>query len=366
MNILILSLYAPSRNVYSGGREVIFQLSKRWIKKGHNVKIISTSKDKDIPEEENLDDIKIKRVGSFYNAIPSIMKAYKNEENWAEIVIENYTSYPLYTPLFVKKHLVVLMHHLMGEDFIKSAGLNQGIAGFLCEKTIPIIYKKSQFITVSNFTRNQLETLGIPVKNLNVIPNGIDSNYYVPGHKQNYPLILFIGNFGDGRKRVEELITAFNIVSEKISDAELVIVGKGGKKEITLNKICKKNTKVKYLGIIDEESKKELYQKAWVFANPSIKEGFCLSCLEANACGTPVLTYRLEGLETINHEFNGLIIEQRDVRGLANAIIKLLLDHKLRNNMSKNARIFAEGFNWDSSTDKYLEIFDKYTADLNI
>lgn len=362
MNILVLSLYAPTDTNFQegigGAQEVLRQLGKRWVEKGHGLKIISAYRDKKILRKEIVGGIEIERVGSFSNAIFSIWKAYKKEEKWADLVLENSTSYPLYTPLYVRKPLINLMHHLMGKDYIKSAGLFSGSVGIFGELSIPLFYKNTRFIAVSEFTRNQLTEIGVNGTNVRVISNGLDTDFFVPGQNGKNPLILFVGNFADGRKRIEDLIAAFHIVSKKIPDAEIIIAGKGGKKEPMLKELAKKNSKLKYVGMIDAETKKELYQKAWVFANPSIKEGFSLSCLEANACCTPVVTYRLPGLDTINNMINGLVVEQGDVNALANAITMILKDHVFREEMSYRARKFAEGYSWDTATDMYLAEFE--------
>lgn len=353
MNILILSLYSPTGSNFpegiGGSQEVILQLGKRWANKGHCVKIISTYKDEKIPKKEVLDEIEIERVGNFYNSIFKIRNTYKKYENWADIVLENYTSYPLYAPLYVKKPLITIMHHLIEIKYIKTVGLINGIISYLSNRTIPFFYNK--FIAVSEFTKNQILTLEIPNVKIEVIPNGIDIDFYVPAEKESYPLIFFIGNFSDGRKRVEDLLDAFKKKALKIPDAKLVIAGNGGSKELEIQRAARNNNNIEYLGSIDTKTKKGYYQRAWIFVNPSIAEGFSLSCLEANACGTPAVVYNLKGLETVQHRLNGLIVEQRNVDELAKAITDLLINQELRKEMSIRARKFAEGFNWDTSAE---------------
>ena len=360
MNILILTLYASTKTEFSegigGAQEVIHQLGKRWVKMGHNVRIISAYRDKNIPKKEIVDGIEIERVCSFYTAIYGIKKVYKKYEEWADIVLENYTSYPIYTPLYVRKSLFVIMHHLMGKEYIKASGL-QGLIGYLSEKLIPYIYNRTKFIAVSDFAKKQLLSIGIPEKNINVIYNGIDLDEYMPAEKSKDPLIFFVGNFIDGRKRVEDLIEAFKIVNKKIPDAKLVIAGYGGKRENLIKKLIKNNNNIEFLGRIDENKKKKLYQKAWIFVNPSIMEGFSLTALEAHACGTPVIAYKIDGLETVIDGVNGLVVKKINIKALANTIIKIVEDDKLRNELSRNARETSEMYSWDIAAKRYLDVF---------
>ena len=363
MNILILSLYAPTSSVNftegtGGAQEVVYQLGRRWVRMGHNVKIVSAYKDNKIPKNEIIDGIEIERVCNFYTAVYGIRKYYKKYENWADVVLENYTSYPLYTPIYVNKPLFVIMHHLMGADYIKVSGLH-GVIGYINECCIPYVYNKAKFIAVSDFAKKQLIDIGIQERNIHVIRDGIDTIKYKPGSKSKDPMILFIGNFSDGRKKVEDLIEAFKIVNKKIHNSKLVIAGYGGKRENIIKNRTKENKNITFLGRIDEDKKVELYQRAWIFVNPSIMEGFSLTALEANACGTPVVAYKIDGLETVIDGVNGLVVEKRDINGLADTIIKLIEDDKLRNELSRNARETGEMYSWDIAANEYLEVFEK-------
>jgi glycosyltransferase involved in cell wall biosynthesis len=363
MNILILSLYSPTKTNFAegigGGQEVIYQLGKRWIKKGHNVKILSAYRDKRIPREEELDGIEIKRVGHFYSAILSIWRAYRHEKDWADIVIENMLSYPLFIPIYVKKPRLAIIYHLMGPSYIIAAGMLKGTIGYLGEKMLPIIYKDEKIIVDSDLTRNDLIKLGLSGDRITVTPPGVNVNYYEPGIKKENPLISFIGNFEDGRKRVEDLVNAFSIINKAIPNAELILAGNGGKKEKKLLNLINGKRNIKYLGHIDENEKLEIYQQSWVFVNPSIMEGFGLTSIEANACGTPAIVYDLGGLDTIKHGVNGLVVEKGNINGLVDAIIKLLTNDVLREEMGINARKIAERFSWDRAAEEYLRVMGR-------
>lgn len=68
-----------------------------------------------------------------------------------------------------------------------------------------------------------------------------------------------------------------------------------------------------------------------VFVLPSISEGLPLVILEALATGVPVVASRVGGIpDVVINEYNGLIVEPRDVEGFAKAILRILFDDKLR------------------------------------
>jgi glycosyltransferase involved in cell wall biosynthesis len=98
----------------------------------------------------------------------------------------------------------------------------------------------------------------------------------------------------------------------------------------------------KYFEIIEEFSSYEEIPKymsaADVFVLPSISEGLPVVILEAMACGLPVIASRISGIPDVvvdNH--NGLLVQPRDAKGFANAIITVLSNEKLRSSLSKGA-----------------------------
>ena len=116
---------------------------------------------------------------------------------------------------------------------------------------------------------------------------------------------------------------------------------------------------VLFYGFVDESKKIDLYQKSWVFINPSIKEGWGLTVIEANACGTPAIAYDVEGLrDSIKDHHNGLLVEKMDYHLLSKKIVELVENQNLRMQLSQNAISWSEQFNWDASTTTFLSVLE--------
>jgi len=363
MNILRLSLYVPTATNFSegigGAQEHIYQVSKIWAKKGHNVKVISAYRDYRIPKKEVIDGFEIERVGSFSFATYYIKKAYKKYEDWADIVIESYTSYPLFTPLYVKKPRIVVIHSgLLGKKYLEVVNPIKGIFGYIGEKILFKIYRNEKIILTSKRNENILRDHGI--SNIKIIYSGVNTSFFTPGEKYDKPIILFVGNFANKNKRIEDLIRAFNMINKYIKNIKLIIVGYGGKRSNIAMNACKTNKNIKYLGYIrDKKLLRKLYQKAWVFVLPSIQEQFPLSLLEANACGTPAIVYKLNNIDTIQEGINCITVKKMDIKELADKIIQIIEDDKLRKKLGRSSRKFSENFSWEFTAEKYLNIFNE-------
>jgi glycosyltransferase involved in cell wall biosynthesis len=115
---------------------------------------------------------------------------------------------------------------------------------------------------------------------------------------------------------------------------------------------------VEFMGKVTEMQKVGLMQRAWVFVNPSLTEGWGITTIEANACGTPVVASDVPGLrDSVNDPDTGFLVPHGNAGKLAEQIIRLLDDQPLRSKMSKSTLEWAKQFNWDISSRKGLELF---------
>ena len=82
-----------------------------------------------------------------------------------------------------------------------------------------------------------------------------------------------------------------------------------------------------------------------------------LTVIEANACGTPAIGYDVPGLrDSIRNGETGLLVANGNIHKLAESIVRVLKDEKLREKLSKNALNWSKNFSWDKSSERFLEI----------
>jgi glycosyltransferase involved in cell wall biosynthesis len=106
-----------------------------------------------------------------------------------------------------------------------------------------------------------------------------------------------------------------------------------------------------------------LLQRATLFVNPSHKEGWGITNIEANACGTAVVANDAPGLrDSVLHGKTGLIYKSNDRDDLSRCIDDLLKDPARRESLEREGREWALSFSWDSSAAKVEEWLDQVSG----
>ncbi len=215
--------------------------------------------------------------------------------------------------------------------------------------------------------------------NLKIVHMGTDIKLFDPSKKDNEWRKQFGDNpkiiLGVGRlikwKGFEYLIKAFPLVLVKFPEARLIIVGKGPEEE-NLKKLStklnlEKDKNIFFPGHFERDRFPYVYASSDLVVCPSItiaatgeKEGQGNVALEARASGTPVIASRSGGLiDTIDGNTNGLLFEERDYNKLAEKIIGIFSDEKLRKKLSKNGlKHVRENFSWRKTSQKFEELYE--------
>jgi glycosyltransferase involved in cell wall biosynthesis len=135
---------------------------------------------------------------------------------------------------------------------------------------------------------------------------------------------------------------------------ELLVVGDGDERPSLEQQIHELglSTRVRLLGTVSEQDKRDLLRRAWIHVLTSTKEGWGISNLEAAACATPSVASDVPGLrESVVHGETGLLVPHGDVEALAATIGTLIRDTGTRERLGRSARAFAERFTWDAAAD---------------
>ena len=182
-----------------------------------------------------------------------------------------------------------------------------------------------------------------------IIPDGVNLNLFKPLKvKREKSIILYAGRLIK-LKGIFELLE----VAKELKSYEFWFAGDGPLK----GKINLPNTK--YLGLKTKEELAKLYNKATICVFPSHYDNFPNVCLEAIACGTPVIGTRFGFEEIIDHMKNGINIDPKNTTKLKETIIKLIEDKGLQKKFRENGLKKIKRFSWDIIAKKYYEVFVK-------
>ena len=358
MNITILSLRGPTNklDIKGGAIDYIQEVAKYLVKEGNKVTILCGAEPKqDLYDSEVIDGVNIIRVGSSRWAVKSIWKYYKeNLRESTDVLIENMISFPLYGSMLKRNQkFYTIVHHLSDKEYFKTHNIAIASLGYFMEKvTLRILYKGERFIAVSDYTKGMLIKNGIKPENIDIVNPGMRENFFEPGEKSKHPLIFYVGRYSanGGNKKVDHLIEAYKEVQQKHPDAELIIGGKGDGIEILQEK--DKGLNVSFIGPISDEEKKEYMQKSWIFASPSLAEGFGITWIEANACGTPVVGYKIEGLNTVDDKTSRMV-KMEDINELSLVMDTIISNKHLREELSRNGILHARKYGWNKVGERF-------------
>ncbi|MFP4369954.1 MAG: glycosyltransferase family 4 protein [Candidatus Kapaibacterium sp.] len=363
LKILVIN-WQDINNPSGGGAEVhLHEIFSRIAKMGHRVDLFCCEVD-GMPQRETVDGINIIRKGSrnlFNYYVPIWYKKYFSKENY-DIIIDDINKIPFYTPLYVKEPVLAISHHFFGKSIFREAGFIPGSYVYISEKLIDLIYKKTPFAVVSRSTLNEFLDRGFSRKYFEIVQNAIHKDDFpmAVGDKYEAPTVSYFGRLKK-YKSVDHLFHAFASIEKEIPGARLEILGKGDFRpyleELTGRLGIERSTL--FHGFVSEEDKKKLLSKAWCVVNTSMKEGWGITNIEANACGTPVISANVPGLkDSVKPGKSGLLYQYGNIEELAAQIKDVLLNKKLRHQLNDGAVKWASEFSWDDSAEKMLSLIE--------
>jgi glycosyltransferase involved in cell wall biosynthesis len=363
-----------------GGAEAVAgNLAFILAKRGHEISIFTTSADtKD--EIERYNGVKVYRYGTNFRVASG---------RFSFALLKNPVKYP--TNL-VHVHVTVPMGDIAGLRYAKKKNVPlvvtyhgdvQGGYGSFIRRMSAYFYNKYSLdkvlsyadviISPSEYYINESGFLWKYREKIVVIPNGINIEEFDIGYskeecreKVGLPLdadiILFLGIL-DHYKGPDVLLKAMPKILRDIPNAKLIFVGDGGLRE-ELERLCKRLEVEKYVnlvGFVDENIKPLYYKAADVFCLPSVMkfEVFPIVLLEASASGLPMVVSDLDTFKCIIDDgHNGLLTKRGDEKNLADAIIYLLENEDIRENMGKNGRKKVEDYSWERIVEETEKIYE--------
>jgi len=366
MNILIFN-WRDIKHPRAGGAEVhLHKIFEPIAQSGNKVFVVSSRFD-GCEDIENINGMGIIRLGNENTYPLEVWKNYKFLEKKfkPDIIYEAFNKLPLLTPLLTKKPKLIQMYHLWLFSIFREASFPVASVVWLGEQMLRVFYRKEQFAIISDSAKKELKTYGIKDEQIKIIYCGMDHDFYVPSPERdidkNGKYLLFIGRL-QKYKGVLDICESFEKLTTKYPDLKLKIAGSGPFRPKLEKWIAKRNLqdKILLLGFISEEEKLKLLQHAFLIVQPSYKEGWGLTVIEANACGVPVVANNAPGLcDSVSDGKTGLLYKFGDVNDATKKIEEFLENPQKYAEISDNCRPWAEKFKWQTASDETLELLTK-------
>jgi glycosyltransferase involved in cell wall biosynthesis len=242
-------------------------------------------------------------------------------------------------------------------------------------RLLPALARRARrVVTVSQFARGEiLELLGPPPERVEVVPNGVDARFSPdadPGpararHGLTRPYVLTVGT-RSARKNLGALGESGRRLGQR--GIELVAAGsgrgylRGGEPKLAgRDPSGADGGATRPLGYVDDDLLPGLYAGALALAVPSLHEGFGLPCLEAMACGVPVVAARRGALpETCG---DAAVLVEPDPEALAEGLLRVVEDSALRERLVTSGRERAAAFTWERTAELTDVLIGRALAD---
>ena len=208
---------------------------------------------------------------------------------------------------------------------------------------------KLTVVAVSAWMNDLVRLSFLQDKQVEVIHNGVDLDVFKPSFSVEHDgfNVLAVSNIWNEEKGFDDIVILRSLLDESVG---ITVIG------LTPEQIKKLPLGIK--GMQRTSSVQELveaYSAADVLVNPTYADTFPTVNLEALACGTPVITYNTGGSPEAIDEQTGIVVEQGDVKALAEAVLRMR-----ENPLSSHAcRARAEEhFDKDKCFKKYIELYE--------
>jgi glycosyltransferase involved in cell wall biosynthesis len=367
MRILAVN-WRDIRNPEAGGAEVhLHEILSHLVRWGHEATLLS-ARWPGCAGEETVDGIRILRRGHWYDAnfvLPLFARRHLRHRTY-DVVLEDINKLPFFMPLATRIPVIPVIPHLFGTTAFRET--NAGIAAYVVfmEKMIPLIFRKNRFMVISPSTKEDLIARGVAPERIDVVLCGLDHARYRNLALERFadPTIVHLGRLRK-YKSVEVALRAMVKIRERLPAAKLAIVGDGPHRpalEAEARRLGLGDS-VQFLGFMRDEALVEYLNRAHLLVNPSPKEGWGLTVVEANACGLPVVASDRPGLrDSVRDGETGFLVPYGDDGAFAAKSLMILENRELWRRMSTGARARVTELTWERCARETLAVLERVLA----
>ncbi len=362
MKIAFLTFHFPP--VWLAGIELVtYNLASELVKRGHEVHVITTLDD-GLPKESKEDGFTVHRIpyktqvplvslSSFFLKVRWKVKEIRPDVLHIQNILWGWMGASMYRSFSIPYIVNAHGDDIYQEHRFKGPAIRNGVK------------RAGAVVALTQAMKRRIEEVcGAEVW---IVPNGVCvERFENPQGKREaigIPRDAKVMTFAGGLrpvKGVQYLIQAMPLIAEKHGDAFCLVIGDGQERNRLeeMTKDLHLESKVKFLGKVENDRVPDLLSLSDIFVLPSLSEGFPLVLLEAMAAGLPLVCSKVGGTPDLVVEGqNGFLVEPRNPSQLAEKLTFLLDSDQVRSQIGARNREEAREYGWDRVAQKFEEIY---------
>lgn len=275
-------------------------------------------------------------------------------------------------PLRCSVPLVLTLHDIIYLEprQHRSPSLYQEMGWYYRRLVVPRILRTCQkIITVSQFECNRIRhALDIPSNRITAIYNGYSNHFFqqsdinmdiIRKYIPQKDFLFFLGNT-DPKKNAARTLKAYSYYLKQSSVRRPLLIA--DLKEEYINNLLHQEDiydikpYLYYPGYIPNRDLATLYNAAFAFLYPSLRESFGIPMIEAMACGTPIIIGNTSAMPEIAGT-GALAVDPHKPEEIANALLKLEINKTLYQQQKDYGLIRAQQFSWAKTADELVKLY---------
>jgi glycosyltransferase involved in cell wall biosynthesis len=216
--------------------------------------------------------------------------------------------------------------------------------------------KIRKIVVPTEMIRRKFTALGLEKDKVTVIPNGVDTSLFYPTSLPEEPVVLYYGTFQPHRARL--LLEVIEVLARKRRDIKFLLIGDiPSPMRSRLLRIA--GNRVEMPGFVEHDMLPQFLQKAKVCILPqdrSLGGRLSFKLLEYMACGRPVVGTNVDESFPLKESGAGIVTEI-NAEAMAEAVIRLLDDDRLAEELSRKGVEYAQKYEWRNIVEQYVKLF---------
>ena len=353
LRILIFNWLDPIAPRAGGAEHHLEEVFGPLVARGHEVTLVTSGWDGARAEDVHR-GIRIVRAGRPWNFSFAWRAGLARAGGFDayDIVVEDLNKLPIAAGSATKLPSVLMVHHLWGREAFRAAALPVALTTWLTELGLARSYAGHPVIAVSESGREELVRRGFERERIRVIENGVVIPPSPPAGEKDrasLPTFTYVGRL-QPYKRVHLLLDAVATLRAEGTECRAVIAGTGPS-ELALKRRASRlglSDVVAFTGYVSDAERERIFREAWTHVQPSSREGWGLTVMEAAAAGTSTVAANSAGLcDSVVHGVTGLLVPKRFLPTFADALRFIARNPEEAWQLGRAAHARAAKYTWD-------------------